>query len=128
MSFVDAGRAFTLIPVQAMGLAWLARRRLHPPLYASIARNVQLPGVGLTNIGRVAIESVYGPLRIERLGFAASPGVLADFAVTAATLDDTLWMNFMAMEPCITRAHAERLAARTAALLREHGVGVRSAA
>ncbi|CAN0558200.1 unnamed protein product, partial [Laminaria digitata] len=72
-AFIDDGGAFTLLPMQSKALVWWARL-LPASWFAKLVRRVQLPGVGLTNIGRADIASAYGALSIERLGFAVSLG------------------------------------------------------
>lgn len=114
--FVETGGPFTMLPVQNALLVKLVRWT-SPQAFARLVYRGQLDGIGLTNIGRAKLATQYGGVTVRALGFAASLGVLGDFAATAASLDGVLCWNFMAMEPTISRAHAERVADRCVARL-----------
>jgi hypothetical protein len=64
---------------------------------------------GLTNLGRLAVQTEYGALRLEECHFAANPSALGDFLATATSLHGQLFWNFVWPSPGLTEAHAERL-------------------
>ena len=66
---------------------------------------------GLTNLGRLTIQTVHGPLKIEDCHFAASPSALGDFLSTATSLNGRLFWNFVWPDPVLTAPHAQRLVA-----------------
>lgn len=78
-------------------------------------------------MGRVQVAQNYGRLQVESLGFVASVSVLGTNVWTAATLGDTLYLSYVAMEPLISRETQRRIVRRTRALL-EAAVGTPLAA
>jgi len=65
---------------------------------------------GLTNLGRLAIESAHPPLTIEAFAFTANPSVLGDFVCSAATLEGTMSLWFAHASPMIETSVAEAIA------------------
>jgi hypothetical protein len=114
---IEDGGAHTLLPMQARFLA-LAARLLPAPWFGAFVENAQLPAIGLTNIGRVRFDADFSPFSLEALSFAVSTGVLGKVGVTATTYNGVLTLNFMGMDPCITREHLNALADRVIALVR----------
>lgn len=66
----------------------------------------------LTNIGKTDVVADDGPIRISALGFVVSPSVLAASAFTAATIDGTLCLNSIVMEPIVSRGTQDRIIER----------------
>ena len=66
---------------------------------------------GLTNLGRLNVQTQFGALKLEECHFAASPSALGDFLATATSLHGKLFWNFLWPEPVISDAHAEALVA-----------------
>jgi hypothetical protein len=64
---------------------------------------------GLTNLGRLSIQTTHGPLKIEDCHFAACPSALGDFLATATSLDGQIFWNFVWPDPVMTEAHAQSL-------------------
>ncbi len=64
---------------------------------------------GLTNLGRLAIQTTHGPLTIEDCHFAASPSSLGDFLASATSLQGRIFWNFVWPEPVLTQPHATAL-------------------
>ena len=64
---------------------------------------------GLTNLGRLTIATVHGPLTIEDCHFAASPSALGDFLSTATSLNGRIFWNFVWPDPVLTPEHAKAL-------------------
>lgn len=64
---------------------------------------------GLTNLGRLTIQPVHGPLKIEDCHFAACPSALGDFLSTATCLNGRIFWNFVWPDPVLTEAHARAL-------------------
>jgi NRPS condensation-like uncharacterized protein len=116
---VERGGAHTLLPMQARFLAFAARL-LPANWFGTFVEKAQLPGLGLTNIGRVQFDADFSPFSLEELSFAVSTGVLGKIGVTATTYNGVLTLNFMGMEPCIEREHLNALADRAVALVKEH--------
>ncbi|MEC9439652.1 MAG: condensation domain-containing protein [Myxococcota bacterium] len=114
---IEDGGAHTLLPMQARFLA-LAARLLPAPWFGAFVETAQLPAIGLTNIGRVQFDADFSPFSLEALSFAVSTGVLGKVGVTATTYNGVLTLNFMGMDPCITREHLNALADRVIALVR----------
>jgi len=73
---------------------------------------------GLTNLGRLAVQTEFGPLRLAECHFAANPSALGDFLATATSLHGRLFWNFVWPSPALTEAHAEKLIADIASRLR----------
>jgi hypothetical protein len=66
---------------------------------------------GLTNLGRLTIETSHGPLKIEDCHFAPCPSALGDFLSTATSLNGRIFWNFVWADPVFTEAHASSLVA-----------------
>ena len=119
--FIETGAPFVFLPWQ--GRTMLPMRRLYGRGEQGVARlghflvRTQLPALGLTNIGRVPIKERYGPLEIQAVGFCPSLSVLSNCGVAAATIQDRLCLNFVGMQPVVTRERLERVAERSLALL-----------
>ncbi len=64
---------------------------------------------GLTNLGRLAVETQYGAVRLEELHFAANPSALGEFLATATSLHGRLFWNFIWPSPVLTDEHAGAL-------------------
>lgn len=64
---------------------------------------------GLTNLGRLPIETRYDPLLLRRMHFAANPSGLGDFIATATGLDGSIFWNFVWADPVFSAKHAENL-------------------
>lgn len=64
---------------------------------------------GLTNLGRLTVQTDYGPLRLEECHFAACPSALGDFLSTATSLHGRICWNFIWPDPVLTEAHAAAL-------------------
>ena len=75
-------------------------------------RKVTPTTTGLTNIGRLNMETHAGELEIESLHFAVAPSALADFSCTAASIAGRLNWNFMCPEPVFSYPRAMQLADR----------------
>lgn len=87
---------------------------------AAVARVISrgmIPAFGLTNIGKVALNTEAAPLRVESLGFAVSLSVLGACAFTAASTNGILCLNSIVMEPVVSRATQDRIVERLQDLL-----------
>lgn len=71
-------------------------------------RNV-VTTTGLTNLGRLAIETAYPPFALERCFFAVSPSALGDFVATSTSVQGRIEWIFVWPEPVMTEAHATAL-------------------
>jgi hypothetical protein len=64
---------------------------------------------GLTNLGRLPLPTVFGPVRLEALHFAVSPSAFGEFLATATGLHGRIHWNFMWPDPSLDTAHAQAL-------------------
>jgi Condensation domain len=87
--------------------------------YASLSSRLCAGGLGFSNIGRVPIESVKGPFKIESLGFAASGSTFSPFVSFGATIESRTTWNFVGMEPLMGRDHTQRIADLAVKILKE---------
>jgi NRPS condensation-like uncharacterized protein len=99
--------AVKMVPVM---YALLGGRRLSAQELAVRWERYTATTTGLTNLGRLDIGAQAGPLRVESLHFAVSPGAVGDLTSTAATLEGRLYWNFMFPEPILARPRGARLA------------------
>jgi NRPS condensation-like uncharacterized protein len=72
---------------------------------------------GLTNLGRLDIETTFGDLRLDAVHFSVNPSALGHYVCTATSLHGRLFWNFMTPEPLFEREHAIALADATVARL-----------
>ncbi len=70
---------------------------------------------GLTNLGRLDIETTFGDLRLDAVHFSVNPSALGHYVCTATSLHGRLFWNFMTPEPLFDREHAHALADATVA-------------
>lgn len=75
---------------------------------------------GLTNIGRLAIETTHGPFSVESSYFAVSPSGLGDFLATATSVNRRIDWVFTWPDPVMTEAHATALVDGIVARLRSN--------
>jgi len=78
--------------------------------YSRIAGMLNMGGLALSNIGKVEIETIQEPFKIESLGFAASGSGLSPLISFAATIERQSTWNFVGMEPLLSKSHTERIA------------------
>ncbi|MBL8950255.1 MAG: hypothetical protein JNK82_05740 [Myxococcaceae bacterium] len=64
---------------------------------------------GLSNLGRLGIETEYGPLKLESCHFVANVSALGEFASMATSLHGRLFWNFVWPSPVLTDVHAAEL-------------------
>ena len=89
----------------------LGGQRLAPRVLAERWQNLVTATTGLTNLGRLAIETHHGPLTIEACHFATSPSALGLFMATATSLGGRIFWNFIWPDPTLTQPHAAALVA-----------------
>ncbi|MBW1704036.1 MAG: hypothetical protein JRJ86_02590 [Deltaproteobacteria bacterium] len=88
-------------------------------IYAALSSKLSAGGMGFSNIGRVPIEAVKGPFKIESLGFAASGSTFSPFVTFGATIESLTTWNFVGMEPLMGREHSQRIADLAVKILKE---------
>jgi hypothetical protein len=88
-------------------------------IYATLSSKLCAGGMGFSNIGRVPIEAVKGPFKIESLGFAASGSTFSPFVSFGATIESLTTWNFVGMEPLMDRKHTQRIADMAVKILKE---------
>ena len=74
---------------------------------------------GLTNLGRLGIQTEYGLFSVEAMHFAVNASALSAFVCTATSTAGRLNWNFQYTRPTFTRAHAEALTDRMVELVEE---------
>lgn len=74
--------------------------------------------VGITNVGRLAVPTRYGPLRLHRLHIAIGAALVAPVVAGVTTLDGQLSCNLMYVEPLLSGERARALAGAMMGLLR----------
>ena len=79
---------------------------------AKVISRGMIKAFALTNIGKVAIAADNGAFRIASLGFVVSLSVLGSSAFTAATINGTLCLNSIVMEPVVSRESQNRVVER----------------
>ena len=87
--------------------------------YAALSSRLSAGGLGFSNIGRVPIEEVMDPFKIESLGFAASGSTFSPFVTFGATIESLTTWNFVGMEPLMGREHTQRIADLAVKILKE---------
>jgi Phthiocerol/phthiodiolone dimycocerosyl transferase C-terminus/Condensation domain len=87
--------------------------------YATLSSKLSAGGMGFSNIGRVSIEAVKGPFKIESLGFAASGSTFSPFVTFGATIESLTTWNFVGMEPLMGREHTRKIADLAVKILKE---------
>ena len=94
--------------------AWMGRRygRSGAPAYAKFLKKMHPPAVMVSNIGRVDLDAA-GEIAVQHVGVMVNQSVLGKVAVTAATWNDRLSLDFVASEPEVTRDELERIAQET---------------
>ena len=131
-SFWDLARAIRQAAVkdQAEGLTWAGLRvmnglldllgglRVAPRKLAERWEDSVPATTGLTNLGRLEIETRFGPLELQACHFVTCPSSLGSWMATATSLHGRLFWNFQWTDPSLTDAHAKALAASAVGLLR----------
>ena len=119
---IERGQPYFGLSSLAPRLVRLYRRkgggpRGHAAVALALGRRIPKVLV-LSNIGRLDIAAQYGQFRATTLGFMASLSVLGTNAFTAATVQDTLCVNFIVMEPLISQRTQLRISERLREILR----------
>lgn len=111
---IATGDVFSAIPFQARALArlapWLGSGVAGARRFVRAMRALWLDGIGLSNLGRLAIGARYGALRVEAVGFCAAPTVFGDLAAFAATLDGRLCLHLVGVTPHVPPATLDVIA------------------
>ena len=103
----DAGLAlFRALPAF---FSLIGSERLAPRTLVERWEHLVPATTGLTNLGRLAIETRHGPLSIEDCWFAACPSALGNFLSTSTSLHGRIRWNFLWPDPVMTSAHATAL-------------------
>ncbi len=116
----DLARGEALVALGLMDTIYglLGGDRLEPRELAERWEKAMPTTTGLTNLGRLDVETRYGELALESLHFLASPSVLGDFISTATSLNGRLFWNFVWTDPVMTPEHARGLVSDMVARLR----------
>lgn len=104
----DAG--LSLLHAVPAFFALIGVARLAPRTLAERWERLAPATSGLTNLGRLGIETRFGPLSIEDCFFAACPSALGEFLCTSTSLHGRIRWNFLWPDPVMTAAHATTLA------------------
>ena len=125
----DQERGLPLAALRSTALmAWGLGAGQVPPteLAARMEKRILSTG-GLTNLGRLDLETRFGELNIEELHFLTCPSGLGAWVSTATSINGKLFWNFTFCEPAIAEGHARALAGDAVARL-EAALGVEEGA
>lgn len=117
---IEAEDPFCLAPVASWIVARLAgflSGPAGPGRVAALVSRLINATTGITNLGVLEIDEVYGPLSIERIQFVVSPSAMANFVTTAATHRGRLSWNFVFNEPRVSRTRVEAFADHAMSLI-----------
>jgi hypothetical protein len=103
------GGAFASLGMLASFFRSLGGFKLEPRALAERWERSVPATAGLTNLGRLPIETHFGGLDIEEVHFFAAPGALGDFISTATSLHGRLFWNFVWTDPVLEAEHARAL-------------------
>ncbi|MBN1489439.1 MAG: hypothetical protein JXA69_05925, partial [Phycisphaerae bacterium] len=122
-SHIDAGDHLILVP-----RAWQAYSMLMPGVqpdedgtarFAAYVERRPPPNApfSLTNLGRLAVDSTFGPLHIEAMGLLVGVSALSRLVATVMTLDDVMVFHVAGLAPLISDDRLGRIADRAVAEL-----------
>lgn len=114
----ERGTPAAVIGLLPLLFALIGGARTSPRTLAARWERMVPATTGLTNLGRLDVETTHGPLRIESLHFAAAPSALGDFLCTATSLHGRIFWNFLWPDPTLDADHATDLVRRIVARLR----------
>ena len=106
---IDRGTPCMLVRLMPLLYRLLKGDTLTQEQLASRWRDATPSTCGITNIGRLDIETQFGELNIDALHFAVAPSALADFSCTASSVGGRMNCNFLCPEPVFDRQHAQDL-------------------
>jgi len=107
---LSRGEAWSTVRLTPRVVAWLGGDRLEPAAFVEAWEREAGATCGVTNLGRLALPERCGPLSLREVHAVSAPSALTDLVLLAMTHAGQLRLNLMWPEPCLTRAHAERLA------------------
>ncbi len=82
-----------------------------PEAFAALTERLNFGTLGITNLGSLdGYEKTWKEISLESYSAVVSPSVLNPLLVAAFTFRQRLTLNFIHMEPVITRAEADRVA------------------
>jgi len=99
-----------VVGLRLLSLVARLLRRDDPRAFARAFESAVQTTTGLTNLGRLAIETEHPPFTIDAFAFTANPSVLGDLVCSAATVNGTMSLWFAHASPTIDRAVAEAIA------------------
>ncbi|UJR86139.1 Hypothetical protein I5071_82200 [Sandaracinus amylolyticus] len=117
---IDAGQHWTSAP--GAGAVIIAATALMGRALTSslLPKHVFTGALAVTNLGvleQFEVEHAYGALEVRAFGFAAAPSILGPLLAAVSTFRGTLTIAIGHTIPLISRARAERIAARTEEIL-----------
>ncbi|MBS2030280.1 MAG: hypothetical protein JST54_20425 [Deltaproteobacteria bacterium] len=109
---LDKARGFVWAALRAMSVVFAALGGAAAPKEKMAARwEKALPATsGLTNLGRLGIETRFGDLQIAEAHFLTCPSALGVWLSTATSLHGRLFWNFVYTDPSLSPEHARALA------------------
>lgn len=104
---LDSGEQFLTMPLIGLFIPW---GKNPGPRFIRRFDGGSPAAIGVSNLSRPPIASVYGALRIENLSLAAGVSVVGQLMAIVTTWEDQLHLNLVFSEPLVSRARAEQIA------------------
>lgn len=112
---LQGGEQFLTMPLIGLFIPW---GRDPGPRFIRRFDGGSPAALGLSNLARLPIPSVYGALRIENFSLAAGVSVVGQLMAIVTTWEDQLNLNLVFSEPLVSRSRAEQIADGALAQLR----------
>ncbi len=104
---LESGEQFLTMPLIGLFIPW---GKNPGPRFIRRFDGGSPAAIGVSNLARPPIPSVYGALRIENLSLAAGVSVVGQLMAIVTTWEDQLNLNLVFSEPLVSRARAEQIA------------------
>lgn len=104
---LESGEQFLTMPLIGLFIPW---GKNPGPRFIHRFDGGSPAAIGVSNLARPPIPSVYGALRIENLSLAAGVSVVGQLMGIVTTWEDQLNLNLVFSEPLVSRARAEQIA------------------
>ena len=104
---LESGEQFLTMPLIGLFIPW---GKNPGPRFIRRFDGGSPAAIGVSNLARPPIPSVYGALRIENLSLAAGVSVVGQLMGIVTTWEDQLNLNLVFSEPLVSRARAEQIA------------------
>lgn len=106
---IQRGDHLAMLDLLPRVLRLIGGHRLSPRALGERLEKLSVSTAGLTNLGRLKIQTRHGPLTIADCHFSAAPSALGDLLSTATSLEGRIFWNFIWPEPVLSEPHATAL-------------------